>query len=358
MKRMAGWIAAAAMLFSAGGATAVISQAAMPDISRQHYERQNCHGAYDVLVEQLDNGSRPSEAEVAWAKSYEDNAANGQPCPAPPADLAVRASNRTVVTQAGLAKLAAYHKQGDATAYFEAANTVLTGKTDIVGPEVGWELLGQAVRLGEPSAQYFLGLLTIGGVLGKADDYAGGLPHIENAARAGHVDALFQAGNMYAAGLGTKKDSRKAFDYYRQAAERGHVFAAYQTAVMANDGDGVKKDHALAYRLARNLADQGEVVGAVLAASALLQQKNVKEHEDEVLYWMDVAMRDGDESIRSEMAKYRPQVQEAYKRLNAPPEYTPRVRKACPMKTVCLVNSSGVRWQCTTNKDYWNDCDG
>jgi hypothetical protein len=96
----------------------------------------------------------------------------------------------------------------------------------------------------------------------------------------------------------------------------------------------------------------------VLAASALLQQKNVKEHEDEVLYWMDVAMRDGDESIRSEMAKYRPQVQEAYKRLNAPPEYTPRVRKACPMKTVCLVNSSGVRWQCTTNKDYWNDCDG
>ena len=148
MKRMAGWIAAAAMLFSAGGATAVISQAAMPDIARQHYERQNCHGAYDVLVEQLDNGSRPSEAEVAWAKGYEDNAASGQPCPAPPADLAARASNRTVVTQAGLAKLAAYHKQGDATAYFEAANTVLTGKTDIVGPEVGWELLGQAVRLG------------------------------------------------------------------------------------------------------------------------------------------------------------------------------------------------------------------
>ena len=68
MMRRAGWIAAAAMLLSAGGATAVISQAAMPDIARQHYERQNCHGAYDVLVEQLDNGSRPSEAEVAWAR--------------------------------------------------------------------------------------------------------------------------------------------------------------------------------------------------------------------------------------------------------------------------------------------------
>lgn len=358
MKRLVGWIAAAAMLFSAGGATAVISHAAMPDMARVHHERQNCHVAYDLLVEQLDSGTRPSEAEVAWAKSYEDNAASGQPCPSPPVDLAARASNRTVVTQAGLAKLAAYHKQGDAAAYFEAANTVLTGKTDLVGPEVGWELLGQAVRLGDPSAQYFLGLLHIAGTLGKPDDYASGLPLIEQAAASGHLDALFQAGNIHAAGLGTKKDSRKAFDYYRRAAERGHVFAAYQTAVMANDGDGVKKDHALAYRLARNLADQGEVVGAVIAASALLQMKDVKEHEEEVLYWMDVAMHDGDESIRSEMAKYRPQVQAAYQRLKAPPEYRPRARKVCPKKTVCYVNQfTGAQQSCTTNVDYWNDCD-
>ncbi len=115
----------------------------------------------------------------------------------------------------------------------------------------------------------------------------------------------------------------------------------------------------LAYRLARNLAEQGEVVGAVLAASALLQQKDAKDHEDEVLYWMDVAMRDGDESIRSEVAKFRPQVQAAFQRAKAPPEYTPREWKACPMKTVCLVNRfTGAQQSCTTNKDYWNDCDG
>ena len=107
MRRITGLIAAAAMLCSAGAATAVISQAAMPDMARTYHERQNCHGAYDVLIEQLDNGTRPSEAEVAWAKSYEDNAASGEPCPAPPADLAARASNRTVVTQEGLAKHAA-----------------------------------------------------------------------------------------------------------------------------------------------------------------------------------------------------------------------------------------------------------
>ena len=58
------------------------------------------------------------------------------------------------------------------------------------------------------------------------------------------------------------------------------------------------------------------------------------------------------------MAKFRPQVQAAFQRAKAPPEYTPREWKACPLKTVCLVNSSGVQYQCTTNKDYWNDCDG
>jgi hypothetical protein len=94
----------------------------------------------------------------------------------PPEDLARRASNRTVVTQGGLANLARYHEQDDPAAYFEAAYTVLTGKTDIVGPEVGWELLGKATRLGDPSAQYFLGLLHIGGALGTPNDYASGLP--------------------------------------------------------------------------------------------------------------------------------------------------------------------------------------
>jgi uncharacterized protein len=62
---------------------AAISSASMPDMERQYYERQNCHGAYDVLSEQLDGGSQPSEAEIAWAKSYEDNARSGVPCPAP-----------------------------------------------------------------------------------------------------------------------------------------------------------------------------------------------------------------------------------------------------------------------------------
>lgn len=346
-----------ALLGGAGLAAAFAPGGAMPDIAKQYHQRINCHGAYDVLVEELKAGRTQSAEERAWGKSYEDAAASADKCPGAPEALLARAANRTVVTEEGLSMLAKYHKQKDPAAYFEAALTVLTGKTTIVGPEVGFELLNQANVLGDPAANFFSGALYAAGTIGGKVNYPEALRHWQIAADAGHLDAIFQVANMHAAGLGTRKDMKKAFDYYSRAAERGHVFAAYQLAVMVNSGDGVKKDHALAYRLARNLADQGEVIGAVLAASALLQQRDAKEHENEVLYWMDVAIRDGDAKIREQVGALRPQVVAAYQRAKAPPEYRPRRRKICPKKTVCLVDRfTGVQ-QCTTNTDYWNDCD-
>jgi TPR repeat protein len=243
-------------------------------------------------------------------------------------------------------------------AYYEAALAVLNGKVEGVQPAVGWALLQKAVQLGDPAAQFLTGSLYITGQATGTKDYATALPLIEKAAQGGHVDAQFMAANFYKEGIGgARKDAKKAFDYYRQAAERGHIYAAYLAAYMVNDGDGIKADHVMAYRLARNLADQGQVVGAVIAASALLQQKNAKDNENEVLYWMDVAIRDGDQNIRDQVSKMRPQVVAAFKRANAPPEYHPRVRKICGKKTVCLVNSFTGLQSCTTNTDYWSDCD-
>lgn len=340
-------------------AAAMQSKGAMPDAARQYQTRANCHGAYDLLVEDAKAGRALSAEDRAWGKAHEDNAASGRKCTSPPAGLLARAVNRIVVTDDGLAKLAAFHKQKDPAAYFEAAYAVLTGKTNIVTPQVGFELLNQANLLGDPSANYFSGALYAAGTIGGKVNYDAAFPHILKAADAGHLDAIFMAGSMYVSGLGTKKDARTGFTYLSRAAERGHVFAAYLAASMANGGEGVKKDHALAYRLARNLADQGEVSGAVIAASALLQMKDAKEHEDEVLYWMDQAIRDGDAEIRNQMNALRPRVIAAFKRANAPPEYHPRVRKQCPTKTVCLVDRfTGAQQSCTTNKDYWNDCDG
>jgi TPR repeat protein len=350
------------LLLALGAATAADadseSSGGFPDIGRQYFHRADCHEAYDLAVEDAHAG-RLSDEDGAWAESYEGAAKAKQPCPTPGEALARRATDRVISTDEGLGFAATYGDNGDPVAYFEVANSVFQAKTTKLTPPQAWQLLVNSASNGYAHAQYFEALLYINGTATGKADYATALPLLESAARAGHVDALFLAGNYYYDGsLGAKKDSAKAFTYFTQAAERGHVYATYMAANMANDGAGVKTDHALAYRLARNLADQGEVVGSVIAASALLQMKDAKDREDEVLYWLDTAIRDGDDKIRGQVSEMRPKVVAAFNRANAPPEYHPRVWKACPMKTTCFVNSSGLQYNCTTNKDYWNDCDG
>jgi TPR repeat protein len=346
-----------AVLLTAGaGASLFAASRSMPDLATQYAQRRNCYIAYDLLVEQSRAGTI-SAAERAWGQSFEEAATAGKACPEPPQALAERASNRTVSTEAGLVRLAVYVKQKNPAALYDAAMAVLTGKAPNVDPKEGWGLLKLASDLGEPDAQYRLGLFFAGGTIGGKADYAAALPLIEAAAKANHPDALFQAGNFYKAGLGARTDKKKAFAYYQAAAERGHIYGAIMAYYMIQDGEGTAKDFNLAYRLARNLADRGEVYGAVMSAGALLQQKNAKDHEEEVLYWMDVAIRDGDQRIQSEVGKLRPRVVAAFSRAKAPPEYQPRRRKLCPLKRVCYVNSFSGLQSCTTNVDYWNDCD-
>lgn len=349
-----------AMALTAAGAMGALAQGKgvpLPDATRQYFQRQNCHNVYDMLVEQDRSGQRLSDADAGWAKIYEDNAGT-KACPAPPPALAQRATNRIVTTAQGVSKIADYAEKDDGAALYEIALAGLTGKISEVTPAQAMNILKRAAAAGDPAANYQLSQQYFSGQLGTPKDYAGGLPPLLKAAESGHVDALFQTGVLYANGMGIKKDLAKAFGYFRQAAERGHVFATYMTAQMANEGVGTRKDFALAYRLGRNLADAGETSGAIFAASALLQMKNVKENQDEILYWMDVAVRDGDDQVKAHIGKLRPQVVSIFNRMNAPPEYRPRERKACPMKTVCTVNHYSGLQQCTTNKDYWSDCDG
>lgn len=332
------------------------SPGAMPDLAKTYYQRANCHQLFDLLADALANNQSVAADEKVWAASYEDASDKGGKCPAPPPELAKRAVDRTVSTQQGLARLATFMEAGDPSAYFEAGWAVLNDKVPSVEKPQGLAMIKKSSDLGYPPAQFLIASGYIAGSFGEKD-YKTALPLIEAAAKQGHVDALFMAANFYKDGIANAKDSKKALDYYRQAAEQGHAYAAIMAFYMVQDGEGVSKDMKLAYRLARNLADQGQPIGAVLAASALLQQKNAKDNEDEVLYWMDVAARDGDATIREKVSAMRPQVVAAFERANAPPEYIPPVHKACPLKTVCFVDRYTGMQDCHTNVDYWNDCD-
>ncbi|MDB5669242.1 MAG: hypothetical protein JWO25_201 [Alphaproteobacteria bacterium] len=354
---MLGLAMVAGLIATVGAAQKAAPGRSVPDISAQYRERRNCHGAYDVLVAKRQGGGAVPVSDRLWGKAYEDAGAAGKPCPRPPDSLAGQATNHIVETREGLSRLAYYVDRKDSTAMYEAALSVLTGKASGVEPNIGGSLLRQASDLGEPDAQFFLAMLYVAGKMTGKADYASALPLIERSAASGQPDALFQAGNFYKEGIATRADKKKAFAYYRAAAEQGHLYGAVMAYYMIQDGEGVPKDFDLAYRLARNLADRGEIYGAVMTASALLQRKDAKTHQDEVLYWMDLAIRDGDEHIRSEVAKMRPGVLAAFSRANAPPEFHPRVRKLCPLKTTCFVDHYSGLQSCTANVDYWNDCD-
>ncbi len=219
-------------------------------------------------------------------------------------------------------------------------------------------LVQQAAQLGDVVATYTTATLYAAGYINGQKDQTTAYTMIKRAADAGHIDAAYRSGIYLMNGIGTRKDNRAAYAAFQSAAERGHLYATIMAWDMLNSGNGVRQNWDEAYRLSRVVAAQGEVYGAVMAASSLLQGKRPQDHEDEVLYWVDLALRNGDTNIRNSVGPMREKVVAAFRKANAPPQYVPRVYRACPMKTVCLVDHySGAR-QCTTNKDYWHDCDG
>lgn len=331
----------------------------LPTIDKIHQTRSNCHNAYDKLFSENAKGRKPSGEEASWAAAYEAARAAKQPCPKPPAGLALRADKHVIETEQGMGGAAGYAlQQKDPVALFETGLAMWNGKFGQKDVQEGYKLISQAADLGDPEANYTKGVLLARGQVDNKVDYKAGLALVEKAATAGHVDAMFSAGNFYLAGLGTPKNPAKAFGWFRKAAERGHIYGTFLAWDMLNEGKGTKKDWNLAYRLGRNLAEDGQVYGAVMAASALLQSSDPMKHQDETLYWIDYAIRYGNNDVRTQMSALKPKVVAVFNRANAPPAYRPRTFKACPMKTVCTVNHYSGLQSCTTNKDYWNDCDG
>jgi uncharacterized protein len=356
----AGFVASAAQgADTPEAARAKLISLGLPAIDKIEQRRANCHNAYDLLWVEGGKTKRLNADDMRWAQSYEAARAANQPCPVPAETLLARANQHVIQTEDGMAVTAGFVSvQKDPVAMFEVGLAFFNGKFGQSAAQEGYDLIKQAAALGEPEALYTQGVLIARGQIDNKADLPAGLKLIEAAARTGHVDALFAAGNFHRTGQGTKKDPKKAFPFFRQAAERGHFYATFVAWDMINNGEGTKQDHGLAYRLSRRLAAEGHVYGAVMAASSLLQGKDVMKHQDEILYWMDFALANGNADVKNQMRPLKAKVVEIFTRANAPPAYQPRVFKACPMKRTCTVNHYSGLQSCTTNKDYWTDCDG
>lgn len=338
---------------------ATITNRGMPDIKREYHQRVNCHNSYDYVMAQV-AAKQPIDAEVAeWAQRYKANAETGTACPEPSHALKQRAVNRIISTRDGAAVVRAYaDKQKDAAALAELGFAYFTSSLGTGGPADGLPLVRQAADLGDPAATYVVGTLWSSGMIDGTKNHKKGYELIEKAAATGHVDALFRAGILNEAGMGTKTDLKKAYGYFEKAARGGHLFAATMASIKLSEGKGVKKDTDLAYRVALAIADEGEVYGMALAAVALANSPDADKHEKDILYWLDQTAKFGDDQIKSFVEPTRAKVVKYFQNRQASANYSPRPRKICPMKTVCTVNHYSGLKSCTTNKDYWNDCDG
>lgn len=96
---------------------------------------------------------------------------------------------------------------------------------------------------------------------------------LENTAKLGDANAMFNLGTIYDNGYATTPDSTKAFNWYQQAARKKHFKAAYNLGVMYYKGTGTKQNYAKAAKWFK-LAANAQYNYAVMLANGQGEEKN------------------------------------------------------------------------------------
>lgn len=102
----------------------------------------------------------------------------------------------------------------------------------------GFRWLKKLATSSYPEAQYFLGTQ-----YAQDGEYDKGFALWLQASKHNHPGSCYEAGRCYELGLGTKKDSRRAQQFYVKSASAGYVPAMYRLGVAALHGEcGFRKD--------------------------------------------------------------------------------------------------------------------
>jgi TPR repeat protein len=87
------------------------------------------------------------------------------------------------------------------------------------------------------------------------------LERLQKAAEAGNMDAQFDLGRRYYAGLGLGKDNQKAFEWFQKAANQGHVEAQGSVGLMYYLGWGVIRNRDKGCQALHYSAQRGSSIG-------------------------------------------------------------------------------------------------
>jgi TPR repeat protein len=125
----------------------------------------------------------------------------------------------------------------------------------------------------------------------KNKDYAKAFQEWKASADAGHAEAEFDLGLLYAQGLGVKRDLTEAVKWYRKAAEQGNAEAEFALGQMYSRGWGVPRDTADAMRwmqMANAVDSDGPPTDW-----ALIEGYGLQQDQEQAAYWYKLAADKG-----------------------------------------------------------------
>ncbi|KAI8464707.1 MAG: hypothetical protein J3K34DRAFT_525980 [Monoraphidium minutum] len=139
---------------------------------------------------------------------------------------------------------------GDAMALYNLGYMHLNGLHVATDADQARAFFERAAARGLAAGHTGLGVLASEGAGGVARNYTAARRHFEAAANGSNADAMFNLGNIYAYGLGVKRDVSAALKWYDRAYVAGHWRSPLALALLYADGkDGIAFDCSEAERL-------------------------------------------------------------------------------------------------------------
>ena len=213
-------------------------------------------------------------------KWYERAAAKGHP------DAYIALGEMGINGQAGLTK-------AEAVSWLTRASDA--GRTDAMRALSELYRIGEGVKSNSSESERLLTQASqsfdveatkrLGDSLFKRDAKAA-LKHYEKAAEAGHVEAAYIAGVMYAENFDIRPDSDKSAAYLRQAAQGGHAAAMADFGLRVYQGYGAEKSQTDAAEWFRKSAEAGDTEGQFLYAFTLAKGEGVAQDFEGAYYWV------------------------------------------------------------------------
>jgi len=112
------------------------------------------------------------------------------------------------------------------------------------------------------------------------------LKYYEQAAEAGHVEAAYIAGVMYAENFNIRPNSSRSAALLKQAAEGGHAAAQADYGLLVYQGVGAARSESEAARWFEKSARGGDGEGQFLYAFTLAKGEGVAQNYEEAYYWL------------------------------------------------------------------------